>query len=272
MLVLTFVIAGCKSEEATQRRKIMVSIEPLRYFAENLAGPQWEVSTFVPQGFSPEEFTPAISQMVDLSQACCLFEIGGLGVETTWLKDATRNRKDLYVCDTSQGIASDSFDPHTWTTPANALIICRNITQTLITLDKDNTAHYTARLKKMEQLIDSTNKAISSLTEKLPSRAFVIAHPALSSFARQYNLQQIAIENEGKEPTPQSIKQLISQARAEKVKVVFVQQEFSENSALVIARETGAEVVTINPLSYHWPEQLLFIAKTLKYGTTKTDS
>ena len=81
MLVLTFVIAGCKSEEATQRRKIMVSIEPLRYFAENLAGPQWEVSTFVPQGFSPEEFTPAISQMVDLSQACCLFEIGGLGVE-----------------------------------------------------------------------------------------------------------------------------------------------------------------------------------------------
>ena len=53
---------------------------------------------------------------------------------------------------------------------------------------------------------------------------------------------------------------------------MFVQQEFSENSALVIARETGAEVVTINPLSYHWPEQLLFIAKTLKYGTTKTDS
>ena len=101
---------------------------------------------------------------------------------------------------------------------------------------------------------------------ELPSRTFVIAHPALTHFAADYDLRQLAIETDGKEPTPASLKALVAQARAEGVKVVFVQREFSDRSARIVADQIGARVVQINPLAYDWPGQMIHIAQSLKDG------
>ena len=116
----------------------------------------------------------------------------------------------------------------------------------------------------MELRIDSLHLELTEILKELPSRAFVIAHPALTQFAADYHLHQIAIESGGKEPAPGSVRNLISQARKEGVRVIFVQQEFAESTALVIARQTGARIVRINPLAYDWRNQLLLVARTLK--------
>lgn len=261
-------LGSCAAQREGCNYKAVVTIEPLRFFAEQLAGPRWEIKTVVPKGFSPEEFMPTVKQMAEVAEACCLFKVGNLGFETTMLSDAEVMGEGLRVADTSEGLEASGLDPHTWTSPSGALTICRNITKTLVELDPANAREYQERLHVTTERIQSLDSLLRRLTKDLPSRSFVIAHPALSRFASDYGLHQIAIESEGKEPTPNSIRSLVAQARREDVRVIFVQQEFSENTALVVASETGAHLVCVNPLAYEWPEQLLLIAKSLRDGQT----
>lgn len=268
ILVATMMmLTGCNNGQDTPARRAIVTIEPLRYFVEQIAGEDWKVRSLLPAGMSPEDYTPAARQMAELEQSRCLFKIGRLGYENTLAENASTNTDHLYVCNTSDSIDQTRFDPHTWTSPRNAIIICRNIARALSQLDPDKAPDYNRRLAQSERAIDSLHRQLLQLTAKLPSRSFIIVHPALSYFAADYNLRQIAIEDNGKEPTPASIKRLIEEACRDKVGVIFVQQEFSDNSARVIARETGARIVRINPLDYNWSQQLLHIAQSLKNAT-----
>lgn len=264
LLVLFFaflLLTGCNSSNAPADHRVAVTIEPLRFFAEQIGGPDWQVVTIVEQGFSPEEYSPTPQQVAEVKDCQCLFKVGQLGFETTWL---TRMVNDTsLICNTSAGISTHNFDPHTWTSPNNAKIICRNIAKTFIDLDPHHAHTYRTRLLRLEDLIDSVDTEIRTILDSLSSRTFVIAHPALTEFANEYGLRQIAIEQNGKEPTPQTLHSLINQAKAEGAKVVFVQKEFADNSAQVIAQQIGAKIVVINPLDYDWVNQILLIAKSL---------
>ena len=121
-------------------------------------------------------------------------------------------------------------------------------------------------MHRAQAAIDSLHSTLTETLADLPSRSFVIAHPALTQFAADYGLHQIAIEVDGKEPTPASLQALISQARAEGVKVVFVQREFADRSARIIAQQLNANLVQINPLAYDWTAEMTTIARTLKNG------
>ena len=74
---------------------------------------------------------------------------------------------------------------------------------------------------------------------------------------------RISIEEDGKEPSPAHLKNLIDACRREKVRVIFVQPEFDRCNAEIIARQTGTKVVPINPLSYDWEQEMLSIAEEL---------
>lgn len=97
----------------------------------------------------------------------------------------------------------------------------------------------------------------------IPSRSFIIYHPALSYLARDYALKQYSIEFEGKNPSPAQMKALIDTARKEGIEVVFVQQGFDTKNAAAIANEIGAKVYRINPLAYEWDKEMIRIARIL---------
>ena len=95
------------------------------------------------------------------------------------------------------------------------------------------------------------------------AQSFMIYHPALSYFARDYGLQQISIEEGGKEPSPAHLKDLVDLCRQEDVRIIFIQPEFDRRNAEIIARETGTGIVPINPLSYNWEAEMLTVAQAL---------
>ena len=75
---------------------------------------------------------------------------------------------------------------------------------------------YEANYRKLHaKLVDLDNRTARRIEES-GIRMFVIYHPALTYFARDYGLQQIAIEDEGKEPSARHLARLIEQARAQK--------------------------------------------------------
>ena len=59
------------------------------------------------------------------------------------------------------------------------------------------------------------------------------------------------------------MKKLIDEARAQHVRVIFVQREFDRKHAESVAREIGARVVVIAPLSAQWKDEMLKIGQAL---------
>ena len=232
----------------------------------------------VPKGSSPETYDPVPQQLVSLGDSKAYFRIGYIGFEQVWMDRLTDNTPHIQVFDTSKDVDlifeeeeihgdhrhAGGVEPHIWNSTGNALIIARNTYKALCQLDKENEAYYLARYDSLSQRIIQTD-SISRETLKEPgaTRTFMIYHPALSYFARDYGLKQISIEEGGKEPSPAHLKNLIETCRRDNAHVIFVQQEFDTRNAKLIADELGVDVIPINPLSYDWQEEMINIAKAL---------
>jgi zinc transport system substrate-binding protein len=91
----------------------------------------------------------------------------------------------------------------------------------------------------------------------------MVFHPSWGYFARQYGLTQIPIEIQGKEPNPRGLSQIITQGRDLGIKVIFVQPQFSEKSAAVIATEIGATTAELDPLAEDWAATMLHAAQAI---------
>ena len=278
--ILTLILLSACSSPSQKNDKplLTVTLEPLRYFTEAIAGEHYQVVSMVTKGSSPESYDPTPQQLVNLSQSQAYLRIGYIGFEQAWMKKLEANHPDMKVFDTSQGVDlirgeghwhGDHFheggvEPHIWNSTRNANVIADNIYTALCELDAAHEADYKHRLDSLKQIISQTDTDVRSLLENADS-TFLIYHPALSYFARDYGLKQISIEEGGKEPSPAQLKALIETCRKENAHTIFVQQEFDQRNAQLIADELGVNVVSINPLSYNWAEEMLRVAKALKH-------
>ncbi|MDR2682531.1 MAG: zinc ABC transporter substrate-binding protein [Dysgonamonadaceae bacterium] len=273
---LVILLAAC-SKQPAQENRIMVTIEPQRYFAGQIAGSLFEIVTMVPPGNSPETYDPTPREMMQLAKSKAYFCIGHIGFENAWLDRLKSNHPEVRFFDNSRGIdlitgdphdgehlhSYPHIDPHTWPSPREARIIARNMFDALSEIDPEHTDIYRENLEKLQTEIDDTDRQIRSLLEHSSRKAFIIYHPALTYFARSYGLTQYAIETEGKEPSPEQLKQLVDLAQSESIRTVFIQQEFDRKNAEIIARETGCRLEVINLLSTHWSEEMIRVAKIL---------
>ena len=278
-ILTLFILSACGNTTQKSEKPILtVTLEPLRYFTEAIAGNNYEVVSMVPKGSSPESYDPTPQQLVNLSKSQAYFRIGYIGFEQAWMKKLEANCPNMKVYDTSKGIDlirdkghwhGDHFheggvEPHVWNSTQNALIIADNIYQALCELDSTHQEDYQKRLDVLKQTIRQTDANVHTLLENADS-TFLIYHPALSYFARDYGLKQVSIEEGGKEPSPAQLKALIETCRNENVHTIFVQQEFDQRNAQLIANELGVNIVSINPLSYDWVKEMIRIAEALKH-------
>ena len=263
-------LASCKNGNSYNNGKdgldpnkptVTVTIEPFRYFVEQIAGNDVNVNVMVPAGSSPETYEPTPQQMVDLSQSVFYFKVGQIGFEKTWMKKLQQNAHDMKVIDTSAGIRmlktqSGNIDPHTWMSIKSADIITSNIAKALMDKYPEKAEEYKKRLRdfrknKLDKLQNEIDKYLSTIKGE-KQKSFVIYHPTLTYFAKENGLKQYAIEEEGREPSITQLKELIQRAKSEDINIIFVQKEFSNRNIQVFIGATHSKAVEINPLSYDW--------------------
>lgn len=277
-----FLVMSCDSVNESNRI-VSVTIEPQRYFVEKIAGSNLKVNTIVPPGASPETYDPTPSQMVNLGKSTLYFKVGYLGFENAWGKTLEENNANVKVVNTSneivligdddadendghryhEGHDHSGVDPHIWSSPKSALIMAENMLNALVMADVEHQKVYRDNFEALREEIIETDQKIASLLENASVKSFIIYHPALGYFARDYNLTQYSIEFDGKNPTPQQLRQMIDFAREQGVKTIFVQKGFDMKNAESLAKETGASIHSIDPLSYNWSEELIRIAEIL---------
>jgi zinc transport system substrate-binding protein len=274
LLIMLIISAGCLSTpqpEPSGKIGVIVSILPQAEFAEKVGGDRVTVTVMIPPGASPHSYEPAPSQLTQVSNASLYCEVGsGIEFELTWMDRIASMNKDMVIIDCSKGIELISgdpdrsdhsgTDPHIWLSPKNAAIMVENIYQGLIEVDPDSTDYYTENKERYLQELETLDYEIrEALPESLTT--IMVYHPSWGYFCREYGLEQIPIEREGKEPTPQDIVQLIDLAKKEHITVIFVSPQVNEQPAEVIAREIGGKVVLVDPLEKNYVENLLKVAQ-----------
>ena len=89
----------------------------------------------------------------------------------------------------------------------------------------------------------------------------MVSHPAYAYFCRDYNLTQLSIEFEGKDPTPFQLTAILNKARDAHIKKIFIQAQYNSKGARLFAKELGAEVVMLGPYAEDYIHSMLEIAR-----------
>jgi len=280
-LVITILAFSCHGNmEPGEKPILSVSILPQLYFVEQLAGELVEVNVMIPPGASPATYEPTVSQLRKLEQSETYLRIGHVGFELSWMDKLSSVNPGMKIVDLSRGIdliaqteeetdehhghSHGGVDPHIWLSVQNARIIARNLHEELLLMFPDHQEELSRRLEKFSASLDSLDLVISNELENLDNRSFMIYHPALTYFSRDYNLHQYSLEIEGKSPSPAHFRRMTDLGISQKVKRILIQDQFDRKNAEVLAREIGAEIVVFDPLDPNWKEQMLYIVEQFK--------
>lgn len=240
----------------------------------------------VQPGASPATYEPKTSQMKKLAKSKAYFAID-VPFEKVWLDKFKAANKNLIVVDTDEGIEKqemqehhhegekehavqnhdkeeghhhEGLDPHIWLDPILVKIQAKNIYEVLVKIDKDNANFYKTNYENFLKELDVLDNKIKNILEPFKGKAFMVFHPSWGYFSSRYNLEQIAIEIEGKEPKPAQLIELVDEAKKHEIKIVFVSPQFSQKGAKTISNSINGKVATINPLSYEWDKNLIKVA------------
>lgn len=243
--------ASCRFEQKQKGKvEVVVSILPLADFVENIGKEKVDVAVMVPPGASPHTYEPTPGQLRLVAEAKLFVKVGsGIEFELTWMDKIISTNKGMLVADASKGIELMGKDPHIWLSPRNARIMVENIYDGLVKIDPGSEAYYAENKNKYLANLDQLDKYISQSLAGITKRNFMVYHPAWGYFARDYNLVEIPIEEEGKEPSAGDIARLIEQAKMNNIKVIFVSPQYNMERAQVIAKEIGGEVVVADHLA-----------------------
>ena len=244
--------------------RVVVTVPPQAYLVERIGGERVTTEVMMPSGNSEDTWSPSPRQMGALSRADLYVLVGhpAFVVERREIEPALAAHPGIALVDMSAGMdlapagsergEGDEGDPHVWTAPALVRVAAANIERALADRDPEHAAAYRERLASFQADLDDLDAEIRRELTGLAHREFFVAHPAWGHFAAEYGLEQVAIEEEGKEPSARRLVELIGRARADGITTVFAQAGFPERGARVIAGEVGGRVVVLDPLARNW--------------------
>ena len=258
-LLIAILCGGCTSRRPADGEPLYVSILPLRSLVQGIVGDDFDIEVLVPPGASPETFEPTPRQFVGLNKARMVFNVGLIDFETMLLAKIEDQAK---VVNLSRGIEliagtcshgshghthTHGIDPHVWTSPRALQKMAENAYEAIREAYPDS-VKYETNYRLLQQELKALDERTAARIAASDVEYFIIYHPALTYYARDYGLRQIAIEADGKEPSAKQLTQLIRQAREDGVRRILCQSQFPASAVEVIARDIDAEYAEVDPL------------------------
>jgi len=250
---------------ASGKIDITVSVPPQAYFVERIGGNHVSTHIMIPGAANPDTYEPTPRQLINLSNSRMYVKVGAptFPFENKYLSAFLDRNPRLTVIDASAGMKFRTGDPHVWTSPAPVRIIAANIAQALSIHDPSHKEEYERNLTEFLAEIDRLDQWIRKSLKGKSGYSFMIYHPAWGYFADEYNIVQLAIEEEGKPGNAAHIRQMIDLARKKGIRDVLVQKGFDARNARAVAAELGGKIVETDPLARNWPQGLKALTGTL---------
>lgn len=273
IMLVVLLLSACNpnSVPAAKSDKVVVfvSILPQKYLVQQIGSPEIAVEVLVPPGGSPATYTTTPKQLMQLGRSQVLF-YSGVPFEKVLLPKLKKT-SPILLSNINEGIelvegqcAHDhgdhshhhDLDPHTWLDPILMKAQAQNVCQQLSKLMPEKKQLFEQRLKQLQEDLSKLDEDIRNTLQPLKNRSFFVYHPAYSYFALRYDLEQVPIEQSGKEPGAKYMSSVLKLAKEKNVRAIFVQPQFKGQSAAKIAEQLGCQLVTLDPLSDNYLDNL----------------
>ena len=256
-ILSTLFIIGCNTSVPRPDAQIIVSIEPLQYIVKSIVGDDFTIEVLVPTNSSPETYEPTPHQRIAIDKAQMIFSTGLIAFELRVIEKIAHAERITSLSDgieLIEGVCTHCnhnhthhADPHIWTSPNELRTMARNARNAIMHHYPDS-AKYDIAYQKLDTELEQLSVWCSEKIKSAATQAFVIYHPALTYYARNYNIEQIAIENQGKEPSAKRMAEIIELSRKRNIQYLLYQTEFPRSTVEVIAQDMNIEPIEINPL------------------------
>lgn len=271
------------SSRVETRPLLALSILPQTWFAQRLAGDRVRTLVLAGPGQNPHNYEPTPVQMKELAQAGA-WVLSGVEFEISLAQKIRSIFSNLVIIDGTEGVRfrmmepddddshSEGIDRHTWLGFEPAKILSAHILEALILIDPAGEDAYNANFEALINDINNVRTSLRSELAPLKGSSVYVYHPSFGYFLDEFGIRQEAVETGGKEPGPRELARLISEMKQKKVAAIFVQAQFPVNAAETVAHATGAQLISLDPLSAEWLDNILVMGNALKAAAQTSGS
>jgi manganese/iron transport system substrate-binding protein len=250
-----FLATGCTGEAPSPRadgkKKVVTTFTVLADMTQRVAGDKVVVESITKPGAEIHDYEPTPRDVVK-AQSADLVIRNGMDLER-WFEKFITNLNNVPSVDLSTGITPINIgtgpydgkpNPHSWMSPANALIYVENIRKALVQIDPANEATFNANAKQYSDDIRKIDELLRAELAKIPEnqRWLVTSEGAFSYLAKDYGLKEFFLwpVNADQEGTPKQVKAVVDTVKANQIPVVFSESTISDKPMKQVAIETGA--------------------------------
>ena len=252
--------SGPAEAQADQTISIAVTIPPQAYFVSRIGGDAVKVETLMPANADHETYEPNMSQLGRLKGVQLFFRIGhpAFVFESLWLN------KLLHEGGDKAAVVVDMFTPeqfipgdiHVWESFAGGRSMAHATVTELKKLNPSRSQFFEENYLKLSAEIDELEKSAKQSLAWRKRASIVAYHPAWGYLCRELQVEQLAFEHEGKDPSPVLIAQILKRAKVEGITQILADRHAPQASVEMIASELHGKVVIVDPLEPDWLENM----------------
>ena len=254
---------------------VLVSVAPYKYLVERIAGDTVSVGLLVPPAANVHTYEPSMKQVLASGKADMWFRIGE-SFEPRVIKAITAYNQTLALVDLRQGLNliegegcgchegcchPEGKDLHFWLSARLMKAQAKTVADALIKRYPANAAQYQKALNEHLAELSSLDQELEGILQPVHGKTVLVTHPAYAYLCRDYDLYQLSVETEGKDPSSKKLTAILNKAEALKVKTIFTQTQYSDKAAKIIAQRLGASLVLLDPYAEDYMTNLVMISK-----------
>lgn len=237
------------SDSKSARLKIAASFYVLGDFAKRVGGNNVDVITIIPASADPHEYEPTPKDIAIINSArLFLYQGGGFD---RWAEQAAGEArlKGVASVPITKSFSLEDDNPHIWLDPVLAKKEIEIIRDALASIDPQNADLYKQNAARYIDLLIVLDEKYKNTLATCAINVIVAPHPAFQYLADRYGLSLISISvSPEQEPSLRRVAEVIKIVRAQNIKYIFAEPLIGSKVADTIAKETGAEVLTLNPI------------------------
>ena len=273
--VLMF-LALLLAQSVSSAPHLLVSIVPQLESVMAIAGEGAVVEALVPPGASPESYSPSAREVASFAKAQALLTIGA-PVEVGIVPKLTRAFPALRVWDCTRGMRframeehhhayghdAGHHDPHVWLSTANMLAHADCVASALAELDPPNSADYQRRAEAYKIKLRKLGRTIQKRLAPFKGERILVFHPAFGYLLDECGLNQVAVEEDGKQGGGRHLAHLAGLVSNLKAKALFTHPQGNRRNAEASARVLGVPLLVLDPLPARYTPGMNALVETL---------
>ena len=255
-LFLLAIAAACGKGDPGRPKKplVWVSVAPYQLFADRIGKEYLDVRSIVPWGADAHSFEPTPRQREALKSGGIWFRIG-----ESFEKPLLSIFQDQWtIVDLRDGIDlindfNNAQDRHIWMSPKLAQTQARTMEKILSEQFPEHQLTFQANLQSLLADLESLDSEIRRALEPVKNHVLLVSHPAFGYYCRDYFLQQLSVECEGKDPRPKHMEYILQQKRPD---VAISLPQHNNKGTQMIADRFHLPIKMIDPYSYDYFETM----------------